>query len=59
MISKIIKQEEELQATLKAIKDLTIEHDIFPLKGMLNQIDKLIIRSELSVLTLIKWNKEE
>ena len=59
MISKIIEQEKELQATLKTIKDLTIEHDIFPLKGMLNQIDKLIIRSELSVLTLVKWNKEE
>ena len=59
MINKIIEQEKELQATLNTIKDLTIEHDIFPLKGMLNQIDKLIIRSELSVLTLVKWNKEE
>ena len=57
MINDIIKNEEELQATLKAIKDLTEEHNIFPLKGMLEQIDKLISYSELVVEELHKWNK--
>ena len=57
MIDEIIKQEEELQATLKTIKDLTEEHTIFPLKGMIEQLDKLISRSEQAVLTLRKWNK--
>ena len=57
MINDIIKNEEELQATLKAIKDLTEEHNIFPLKGMLEQIDKLISYSELVVEELYKWNK--
>ena len=57
MIDDIIKQEEELQATLKAIKDLTEEHNIFPLKGMIKQIDKLISVSELAVINLHKWNK--
>ena len=57
MINEIIEQEKELQATLKIIKDLTEEHDIFPLKGMIEQIDRLINRSELAVLGLDKWNK--
>ena len=57
MIDDIIKQEEELQATLKAIKDLTEEHTIFPLKGMIEQLDKLIARSQLAVINLRKWNK--
>ena len=56
MINEIIEQEEELQATLKIIKDLTEEHDIFPLKGMIEQIDRLISRSELAVAGLNKWN---
>ena len=43
--------------TLKTIKDLTEEHTIFPLKGMIEQLDKLISRSEQAVLTLRKWNK--
>ena len=57
MIKEIIKQEEELQATLKTIKHLTEEHNIFPIKGMIEQLDKLISRSEQAVLTLSKWNK--
>ena len=57
MIKDIIKQEEDLQATLQAIKDLTEEHNIFPLKGMIEQIDKLINRSKLAVLNLHKWNE--
>ena len=56
MIEDIIKQEEELQATLKAIKDLTEEHTIFPLKGMIKQLDKLISRSEQAVIMLCKWS---
>ena len=55
MLDDIIKQEEDLQATLKAIKDLTEEHSIFPLKGMIEQIDKLIDNSELALLNLRKW----
>ena len=56
MINEIIEQEKELQATLKIIKDLTEEHDIFPLKGMIEQIDRLINRSELAVEGLNKWS---
>ena len=55
MLNDIIKQEEELQATLQAIKNLTEEHNIFPLKGMVEQIDKLIENSELALLSLRKW----
>ena len=56
MINEIIEQEEELLATLKIIKDLIEEHDIFPLKGMIEQIDRLISKSELAVAGLNKWN---
>ena len=56
IVNDIIKQEEELQATLKTIKDLTEEHNIFPLKGMIEQIDKLIDRSKLAIVFLHKWN---
>ena len=56
MLNDIIKNEEELQATLQAIKDLTEEHNIFPLKGMIEQIDKLIENSETALLSLRKWN---
>ena len=56
MINEIIEQEEELLATLKIIKGLTEEHDIFPLKGMIEQIDRLINRRELAVAGLSKWN---
>ena len=56
MINEIIEQEEELLATLKIIKGLTEEHDIFPLKGMIEQIDKLISRSKLAVVGLSKWS---
>ena len=55
MLDDIIKQEEELQATLQTIKALTEEHNIFPLKGMIEQIDKLIENSEIALLSLRKW----
>ena len=59
MLNDIIKQEEELQATLQTIKDLTEEHNIFPLKGMIAQIDKLIENSELALLSLRKWQLKQ
>ena len=55
MLNDIIKQEEELRATLQTIKALTEEHNIFPRKGMIEQIDKLIANSELALLSLYKW----
>ena len=58
MLNDIIKQEEELQATLQTIKDLTEEHNIFPLKGMIEQIDRLIERSELVLLSIYKWKSQ-
>ena len=58
MLDDIIKQEEDLRATLQAIKDLTEEHNIFPLKGMIEQIDKLIEKSELALLGLRKWKMQ-
>ena len=57
MLNDIIANERDLLATLITIRDLTIEHNIFPLKGMIEQIDRLINRSELAVLGLDKWNK--
>ena len=54
MINDDIKKEEERQATLQTIKDLTEEHNIFPLKGMIEQIDKLIEEYELEILELRK-----
>ena len=56
MLDDLIKQEEELQATLQTIRNLTEEHNIFPLKGMIEQIDKLIDRSENALLELREWN---
>ena len=57
MINDIIKQEEELQATLKATIDLVEEYQIAVLKGMIPQYKKLLARSQLAVLNLRKWNK--
>ena len=50
MIDDIIKQEEELQATLKATIDLVEEYQIAVLKGMIPQYKKLLSRSQLAVL---------
>ena len=55
MLDDIIKQEEELYATLSTVKSLIEEHNIFPLKGMIEQIDKLLDRSEYALLGLRKW----
>ena len=59
MLDDIIKNEEELQATLQAIRNLTEEHNIFPLKGMIEQIDKLLERSECALLNLHKWKLQK
>ena len=56
MINDIIKQEEELHATLSTVKSLIEEHNVFPLKGMIEQIDKLLDRSEYALLNLRKWS---
>jgi len=55
MLDDIIKQEEELYATLSTVKNLIEEHNIFPLKGMVEQIDKLLDRSKYALLGLRKW----
>ena len=55
MLNDIINNERDLLATLITIRDLTIEHNIFPLKGMIEQIDKLIERSETVLISLRKW----
>ena len=59
MLDDIIKQEEELRITLQTIKDLTEEHNIFPLKGMIEQMDKLIKNSETALLKLRKWQLQK
>ena len=51
--------EKELLATLETIKDLINEHNIFPLKGMMDQIDKLIERSNLTIAGLNKIQSKE
>ena len=55
MLDDIIKNEEELKVTLQTIRDLIEEHNIFPLKGTIEQIDKLIENSEIALLSLRKW----
>jgi len=56
MFDDIIKHEKDLLATLQAIKELVEEHNIFHLKGMMDQIDKLIEKSVITVngLELLK-----
>ena len=58
MLKDIIKNEQDLLATLITIRDLINEHNIFVLKGMIEQIDKLINRSEIALLGLRKWNAQ-
>ena len=55
MLDDIINNEEDLLATLTTIRGLIKEHNIFPLKGMIEQIDKLIERSETVLISLRKW----
>ena len=56
MLNDIIANEKDLLATLITIRDLTIEHNIFPLKGMIDQLNTLISRSEKAIDIMINYN---
>ncbi len=56
MLDDIITNERDLLATLITIRDLTIEHNIFPLKGMIDQLNTLISRSEKAIDVMTNYN---
>ena len=56
MLNDIITNEKDLLATLTTIRDLTIEHNIFPLKGMIDQLNTLISRSEKAIDLMTNYN---
>ena len=56
MLDDIIANEKDLLATLITIRDLTIEHNIFPLKGMIEQLNNLILRSEKAIDIMTNHN---
>ena len=56
MLNDIITKERDLLATLITIRDLTIEHNIFPLKGMIDQLNTLIARSEKAIDVMANYN---
>ena len=56
MLDDIIANERDLLATLITIRDLTIEHNIFPLKGMIDQLNTLIARSEKAIDVMTNYN---
>ena len=56
MLDDIIANERDLLATLITIRDLTIEHNIFPLKGMIDQLNTLIERSEKAIDVMTNYN---
>lgn len=56
MLDDIIANERDLLATLITIRDLTIEHNIFPLKGMIDQLNTLISRSEKAIDVITNYN---
>ena len=56
MLDDIINNERDLLATLITIRDLTIEHNIFPLKGMIDQLNSLISRSEKAIDLMTNYN---
>ena len=56
MLDDIIANERDLLATLITIRDLTIEHNIFPLKGMIDQLNTLISRSEKAIDLMTNYN---
>ena len=57
MLDDIIANEKDLLATLITIRDLTIEHNIFPLKGMIEQLNNLILRSEKAIDIMTNHNQ--
>ena len=58
MLDDIIANERDLLATLITIRDLTIEHNIFPLKGMIDQLNTLISRSEKAIDLMTNYNNK-
>ena len=58
MLDDIIANEKDLLATLITIRDLTIEHNIFPLKGMIDQLNTLISRSEKAIDLMTNYNNK-
>ena len=58
MLNDIINNEKDLLATLITIRDLTIEHNIFPLKGMIDQLNTLISRSEKAIDIMTNYNND-
>ena len=56
MLNDMIDMEKDLLATLTTIRDLTIEHNIFPLKGMIDQLNTLISRSEEAIDVMSNYN---
>ena len=56
MLNDIINNERDLLATLITIRDLTIEHNIFPLKGMIDQLNTLISRSEKAIDVITNYH---
>ena len=59
MINKILKHEEELLATLVAIKTVIEENNIVLLNGMIDQLDKLIRHSEYVVGEMHKLHQKD
>ena len=55
MLKDIIENEKDLLSTLVTIRDLINEHNIFLLKGMIEQLEKLIINSEKAISTMTNY----
>ena len=56
MLDDIISNERDLLATLITIRDLIIEHNIFLLQGMIDQLNTLISRSEKAIDVITNYN---
>ena len=56
MLDDIINNEKDLLATLITIRDLIIEHNIFLLQGMIDQLNTLISRSEKAIDVITNYN---
>ena len=56
MLDDIINNEKDLLATLITIRDLIIEHNIFLLQGMIDQLNTLIERSEKAIDVMTNYN---
>ena len=56
MLDDIINNEKDLLATLITIRDLIIEHNIFLLQGMIDQLNTLISRREKAIDIMTNYN---